>query len=98
MEKLFIYGTLKEKEIQRRVFGRIEKGVKDTLEGYRTTRVILDGLIYPILIETPKGSVKGALISVSKDELRLIDNYETKECKRVRVTLKSGKKVWVYTK
>ncbi|WP_428023911.1 hypothetical protein [Arcobacter sp.] len=39
MEKLFSYGTLQMKNVQKETFGRILEGVKDTLVGYVLSEV-----------------------------------------------------------
>jgi len=35
MGNLFVYGTLKDPKVQKMVFGRVEAGTPDTLDGYK---------------------------------------------------------------
>lgn len=95
MENLFVYGTLKESKIQKKIIGREVKGDDDILEGYVMSKIIIEGEEYPILIEG-EGKMGGKLISVSSDELKKTDEYETSAYARKRVRLKSGKEGWVY--
>lgn len=96
MELLFVYGTLKDPKIQEEVIGSSKEMVSDSLDGYTTVRKkIVDG-VYPVLIPDPTSSVIGKVISVKKDELSRIDEYETKVYERKQVVLKSGRQAWVY--
>ena len=53
MEKLFAYGTLKDKDIQETIFGRILTGTPDTLTGYTIQEIAIEeefGMeCYPIM-------------------------------------------------
>ena len=42
MEKLFAYGTLKDKDIQETIFGRILTGAPDTLTGYAIQEIAIE--------------------------------------------------------
>ncbi|MBI2543157.1 MAG: gamma-glutamylcyclotransferase [Candidatus Aenigmarchaeota archaeon] len=95
---LFVYGTLKSPKIQKSVFGRITKGRPDVLEGYKKSKIMIDKKRYPILIPNKRSLVKGLVISVTPDELKTIDKYETDSYKRTQIVLKSGKIAWVYQK
>lgn len=96
-EQLFVYGTLKNPKVQRRVFGRVEKGIPDILKGYKRSKVMINNKIYPIIIPS-NGSIRGLIISVTTKELKLIDKYETNAYKKKKIVLKSGKVAWVYQK
>ena len=44
----------------------------------------------------PASVVKGFVITVTTEELRRLDAYETSAYRRSEVTLASGRKAWVY--
>jgi gamma-glutamylcyclotransferase (GGCT)/AIG2-like uncharacterized protein YtfP len=95
-ESLFVYGTLMNPLIQKRVFGRTTPGEPDTLVGYKKDSIRLDGGVYPIIKSAAECSVDGRVIEVTLAELRLIDIYEGPAYQRKRVTLVSGREAWVY--
>lgn len=97
-ELLFVYGTLKDSEVQKEVIGRTVKAIPDILEGYKKSKVKINGNTYPILVPDSNNSIEGLVISLAPKELKLIDEYETKAYKRKKVILKSGKRAWVYQK
>jgi len=94
---LFTYGTLQENTIQLELFGRILLGVKDVLEGYKISENKYED-IYPVLFQTKNIAdiITGKTYELSSQELEKADNYEGPDYKRVKVTLVSGKKAWVY--
>ena len=94
--QLFVYGTLTDPEIRKKVIGKTVDGVRDELEGYRKSTIIIHDHSYPDIIKVPSDSVEGLVIPVTPDELELIDNYETDWYNRIEVVLKSGKHAWVY--
>jgi len=96
MEKLFVYGTLKDPVVQKTVFGRIVEGIPDSLDGYRKTEIAMSDGVFPIIIRESGSAVDGLILEVTREELALIDRYETDAYRRVRVTLKSGQEAWVY--
>ncbi|MDP3916693.1 MAG: gamma-glutamylcyclotransferase family protein [Nanoarchaeota archaeon] len=97
MKKLFVYGTLKNPEIQKSIFGRIAQSSPDVLQGYTRSKIRIDK-IYPIIIKKRGKFVRGLVISVNPKELKLIDKYETNSYKRQKVALKSGTNAQVYTR
>ncbi len=103
MENLFAYGTLKDKEIQERIFGRILKGNPDNLIGYIITEISIEeefGIIqYPIITETrnESESINGICYQLSQLELELADTYEGMHYKRIEVQLESNETAWTYT-
>lgn len=103
MENLFAYGTLKDKEIQERVFGRVLKGTPDKLIGYAVSRIPIEeefGIIqYPIIAQTqnPEDSIDGICYQLSERDLELADKYEGMHYKRIQVQLHSNETVWVYS-
>ena len=84
-QKLFSYGTLQLKNVQKETFGRNLLGKKDILLGYK---------LESLKIKDP--SVLGTVFEVTSDELIEADNYEVEDYKRIEVILKSGIKSWVY--
>ena len=96
--KLFIYGTLANPKIQEEVWGRIIKGTPDVLNGYKKSKIKIDGETYPLIISSKTGEVKGLAIELTKDELEKADEYETIAYKRKQVILESGISAWVYIK
>lgn len=109
MEKLFSYGTLQLEKVQLEVFGRTLKMVPDTLVGYKKEKVKIkvDFVVnvsgeeeHVIVSHTGDDSdlVEGVVLSITEDELKHADEYETDDYKRIRLTLKSGIRSWVYVK
>ena len=94
--KLFAYGTLLDESIQKEIIGRLVVGTPDYLIGYRKIMRQFAAGIYPDLIEDPTGQVKGQILDLSAEELKLCDLYEGCEYKRVKLLLKSGVEVFVY--
>ena len=97
MEALFVYGTLKDPAVQQNVIGRVVSIVPDVLECYLKSTITINGKTYPIIVPG-LGNVEGFVISVTHDELRLLDEYETSAYKRKKVILKSGRSAWAYQK
>jgi gamma-glutamylcyclotransferase (GGCT)/AIG2-like uncharacterized protein YtfP len=103
MEKLFAYGNLKEEDIQESVFGRILKGVPETLMGYVTKKIKIEeeyGIeSYPIITATEnrEDSIIGIVYEVSFEELQLADKYEGMHYKRIEVKLQSNHTAWAFT-
>jgi gamma-glutamylcyclotransferase (GGCT)/AIG2-like uncharacterized protein YtfP len=103
MEQLFAYGTLKNKDIQETIFGRILKGTPETLVSYIIKEIQIEeefGLqAYPIIVQTQNkdNTIEGILYQISKQELLQSDIYEGKYYKRIEVLLQSNQKAWVYS-
>lgn len=97
-EKLFVYGTLRDENVQKKVFGRIAKSARDALVGYKKSEIVIGGETYPVLVPDSGSIIEGRVLEISPKELKLIDEYETDAYKRVKVVLKSGESVWVYVK
>lgn len=97
-EELFSYGSLRQADVQKQIIGRTIIEIPDSLDGYNTSTIELYGRTYPILITDKDHSINGVVLSISPDELAKIDEYETDAYQRVKVTLRSGKSVWVYQK
>ncbi|MWB96043.1 gamma-glutamylcyclotransferase [Flavobacterium sp. GA093] len=102
MEKLFSYGTLRSKEIQRQVFNRILTGTPDQLQGYKLKSLQIEeefGMAdYVVVVpsENPSEIIHGVVFEVSNAELAKVDLFESNAYKRVQVTLNSGTVAWIY--
>ena len=103
MENLFAYGTLKDKEIQETIFGRVLSGTPDKLVGYAIKQIQIEeefGVIgYPIITETQNSAdtISGIVFKLSPRELQLADTYEGIHYRRIQVQLHSKETVWVYS-
>jgi gamma-glutamylcyclotransferase (GGCT)/AIG2-like uncharacterized protein YtfP len=104
---LFSYGTLQQEDIQKELFGRVLRGSKDSLKGYRVSTIeIKEASILSkeepktYLIALPSNNkndrIEGVALEITEQELPIADDYETGAYKRVRVVLESGKEAWVY--
>jgi gamma-glutamylcyclotransferase (GGCT)/AIG2-like uncharacterized protein YtfP len=92
MEKLFVYGTLQNTDIQLRLVGRTITGVPDTLRGFRS-HILMH---YPTALPDAAGEISGQVMDVTLDEIVAFDAYETSAYLRVRVLLESGIEAWMY--
>jgi gamma-glutamylcyclotransferase (GGCT)/AIG2-like uncharacterized protein YtfP len=99
MERLFVYGTLRDPLVQIRVIGRSPTGTVAILDGYERGTIKLGEREYPILDAAAADShVEGMVLEVSEDELRRLDIYETSAYRRIRVSLRSGGEAWAYAR
>lgn len=107
MENLFSYGTLQLKQVQLELFGRTFTMEPDALICYKKEKikikvesvVNLSGEEEHVIISysgNDSDVIEGTVLSVTSDELQRADEYETDDYKRISVTLRSGKKAWVY--
>ena len=77
--KVFIYGTLAEKEIQRMLFGRQLSMSKATLKGFKIQKAMYDGrtTAYKTIAKSSIDSfVEGQIIELIGDEIYTCDRYE----------------------
>lgn len=103
---LFSYGTLRQAEVQRALFGREVPTAPDELPGFRLDWVqITDPAVvatsgsdtHPIIRRgTDDDAVAGARLQLSDDELTAADAYEVDDYARTEVILSSGAQAWVY--
>lgn len=102
MEKLFAYGTLKDKNIQETIFGRILTGTPDSVTGFVTKEIQIEEefgvTTYPIIVETknPEDVVTGILYQLTELQLQQADTYEGIHYKRIQVQLESNEVAWTY--
>nr|WP_262886022.1 gamma-glutamylcyclotransferase family protein [Muriicola jejuensis] len=94
---LFSYGTLQESDVQKMIFSRTLRGIKDSLRSHTLSEEMVGGL-YPTIrsSENTDDSVHGFVYVISEEELTLVDAYEGEAYERKHVTLESGIKAWVY--
>jgi gamma-glutamylcyclotransferase (GGCT)/AIG2-like uncharacterized protein YtfP len=99
-ELLFSYGTLRQREVQLRTFGRQLDGRPDAIVGYELDYVtITDPHViatsgsdrHPILRQS-----EGTVFAISETDLAAADEYEVDDYVRVAVPLRSGEQAWVY--
>jgi gamma-glutamylcyclotransferase (GGCT)/AIG2-like uncharacterized protein YtfP len=109
MENLFSYGTLQLEQVQQELFERLLHAEADALIGYTKEKIKikvesvvgLSGEEEHAIISFSGNDadiIEGVVLSVTKDELKRADEYETEDYIRVEVTLRSGKTAWVYVK
>jgi gamma-glutamylcyclotransferase (GGCT)/AIG2-like uncharacterized protein YtfP len=102
MNNLFAYGTLKDKDIQETIFGRLLKGTPDALQGYQLDSIQIEeefGVAsYPIIVPNSQSEspIEGVVYEITDHEIQLADTYEGISYKRTQVQLQSGKLAWVY--
>ncbi len=107
MDRLFSYGTLQLKKVQKKTFGRILNGKRDILNGYRIKDLKINdkdvikssGIdTHPIIYFTGKKNdfIEGTLYEVTKSEITKADNYEVNQYERIRLKFESGHYGWVY--
>lgn len=106
-ENLFSYGTLQKETVQLELFGRVLNGAKDVLEGYKISSIeITDEAFLAkgeekfqrtlIASKDDADAIEGTVFEISREELIFADKYEPDNYKRVKVTLQTGKKAWIY--
>lgn len=96
-EYLFTYGTLQEEDVQKYVFRRVLSGGEDVLPCYSVSNKKMYGR-YLVLEPTGKqeNEVAGRVYALSGAELLQADIYEGPAYKRIAISLKSGRRAWVY--
>jgi gamma-glutamylcyclotransferase (GGCT)/AIG2-like uncharacterized protein YtfP len=106
-EYLFSYGTLQKDKVQLETFGRLLKGSKDTLPGYKLSTIVIvdeDVLakseqeihLLAIPSEVPTDRIDGVIFEITHDELLAADGYETDAYQRVKLQFASGQEAWIY--
>ncbi|TBW28111.1 gamma-glutamylcyclotransferase [Gramella sp. KN1008] len=100
-EKLFPYGTLQDKKVQRSVFGRQLHSAADKLSGYEKYRIRIQdktsGNFYPaIQLSVNNKMVPGTVFQLTKEELATADRYEGNSYLRIKLKLESGVKACVW--
>jgi len=107
MAWLFSYGTLRQPEVQRALFGRLLESHEDILPGYTLASItIADPQVialsgsaeHPILriSDDPEDVVFGMALNVSEGDLARADVYEDPAYRRVLASLRSGRRAYGY--
>ena len=95
MEKLFVYGTLKDKSLRDNILGRDVKSKSDVLYGYSLgVHPVLTS--YPVVFKSDDGVVYGEVFDVSEHDFELLDRYESQYYMKEDVILESNIKAKVY--
>ena len=104
--RIFSYGTLRQPEVQRALYGREVPTAPDALPGWRVDWLrITDPEVvrisgsdrHPILRRAGAlDSVEGARLELTDEELAATDDYEVDDYRRVEVLLASGVAAWAY--
>ncbi len=103
---LFSYGTLRQPDVQRSVFGRVLDGRLDEITGYELGEVtITDPAViaasgtaaHPVLVPSSgETGIAGTVFAIDEEDLRAADDYEVDDYVRIMVPLRSGDRAWVY--
>jgi len=105
--RLFSYGTLRQPEVQRAVFGREVAGRADGLEGFAIeTLTITDPEVvalsgkseHRVLRRTgdPADRIEGMIFEITEAELAAADDYEVEDYVRVSTRSRGGVETFVY--
>ena len=99
-KKLFVYGTLQDPEVQKKVIGRIVNSSPAKLSGFIKSEVVINNNTYPIIIKNPESSetISGLVLEIEPEDIKHLDEYETDAYKREKVALENDEEVWVYLK
>jgi gamma-glutamylcyclotransferase (GGCT)/AIG2-like uncharacterized protein YtfP len=106
---LFVYGSLRQAEVQLALFGRQVAMAADSLPGFALATIHIED---PDVIEKsgvathsicaatgdPADRVEGFVLRLTPEELKAADAYETADYVRIAVRLASGADVQVYAR
>ena len=107
--RLFTYGTLRDPDVQQRLFGRLVPGLADAIPGFRLGTVTIKDAaaiatsgtaVHLVVDETgdPMDRVEGIVLHLTPAELAVADAYETADYRRITVTLASGVEAFLYAR
>lgn len=96
MSLLFIYGTLRQPDIQKTVFGGPIVGSADSLRDFALGEVVVVGKTYLNLVARADSTVDGMVIEVNEEQLRNADEFETEKYSRQEFLLASGRRAEAY--
>ena len=105
--RLFVYGTLQQREVQLAIYGRPLEGAPDALAGYRLEDLTISDpdvvrlsgkAVHRIARRSgePTDQIPGVVLRLSNAELVATDAYEVDVYARVEASLESGTRAWVY--
>jgi gamma-glutamylcyclotransferase (GGCT)/AIG2-like uncharacterized protein YtfP len=103
-QRLFVYGTLRDSEVQVRVIGRQVPGEPAVLVGWRKDWIQVGGDaaaiarqdVHPIAVPDPEGEIEGLVLSLTEKEWPALDEYEGEPYERVAAEQKDGSTAWFY--
>lgn len=103
---MFSYGTLRQANVQRALYGREVSTTDDELIGFRLEWLLItDPAViatsgsdrHPILVKgTETDRVTGVCLELTPGELQATDDYEVDDYARHQAALASGRTAWVY--
>lgn len=93
-QMLFVYETLKNKGLVKKVLGHPRVEVRAALPGYTEVFVKKDDDTWPTLVLSPDDYVKGDIIDVTGDDLIKLDAWEDHYIRQSVRT--SAGKAWTY--
>lgn len=103
---LFSYGTLRQPDVQRAVFGRELASEPDALAGFVPDTILItdpevvatSGSERHLILRRQEGApaIPGAALAIEVADLAPADAYEAEDYQRVVVTLASGRAAFVY--
>lgn len=106
-EYLFSYGTLQKDSVQLTLFGRLLRGTKDILKGYKTALIEINDESFlakgeekyqQTLLSSKNDNdfIEGTIFEISVAELLIADKYEPHNYQRVKLRFQSGNEAWIY--
>jgi hypothetical protein len=106
-EFLFSYGTLQLEAVQLGTFGRLLPGESDALPGFELAPLEIEDAavialsgktVHTIARFTGRAAdvILGVVFHLTPEDIQHADKYEVDACKRIAVTLRSGRRAWVY--
>ena len=96
MPRLFVYGSLRQPDVQRATFGRTPRSRPDELPGYElsTQQSATQNRTRNARSDS---RVRGIVLQLSSAELSAADRYERRAAYlRIEVQLASGTRAWIY--
>lgn len=104
---LFSYGTLQNESVQRNLFGRVLRGTKDVVKGYKSVSIEIKDKAFLARGEQPhqqtavasgkeSDEIEGTAFEITNEELAVVDDYEPDGYTRIKVKLQSGNEAWLY--
>jgi hypothetical protein len=105
--RIFSYGTLRDPTVQQALYGRHVAEEIDGLTGFARSLIpisneevvrVSGATHHPVLRASgdPADRIAGATLLLDDDELRITDDYEGADYRRIAVTLDSGRTAFVY--
>ena len=101
MVKIFSYGTLWKKEVQRQVFDTtfIVFDNEDYVNGWGIIDIKINGTYYKMAVEETDGTMlMGAIVNVPDSYIDDIDQYEGEQYMRITVNTVGGRECQMYVK